>query len=64
MNYNDHINNFKTLYSLNYLVKEIINEEREKQGETPLINRNKKEKQKKTKHIKIILIQIMKKKKY
>ena len=46
MNYNDHINNFKTLYSRNYLVTEIIKEEREKEGETPLKNRNKKEKQK------------------
>ena len=46
LNYNDHINNFKTLYSRNYLVTEIIKEEREKEGETPLKNRNKKEKQK------------------
>ena len=46
MNYNDHINDFKTLHSKNYLVTEIIKEEREKEGETPLKNRNKKEKQK------------------
>ena len=46
LNYNDHLNNFKELHSRNYLVTEIIKEEREKESETPLKNGNKKEKQK------------------
>ena len=46
LNCNDNTNNYKTFYSRNYLVTEIIKEEREKEGETPLKRKNKKEKEK------------------
>ncbi len=46
MNYNDNSITYKTLFSRNYLVTEIIKEEREREGETPLKRKTKKEKEK------------------
>ena len=46
LNYNDNSITYKTLFSRNYLVTEIIKEEREREGETPLKRKTKKEKNK------------------
>ncbi len=46
LNYNDNSINYKVLHNRNYLVTEIIKEEREREGETPIKRKNKKEKEK------------------